>query len=275
MHRERRERKAVKATAFLLAGWLATAAVSRLGAQDAPESAADSEEVPTSPWRYGLEFGLNGAAGNASFLTLLGGVELARGDDSRYSFESRASARYGSSGAETIENWQQIASSLRFRGWSRLAPVVSVTTTRDVRRRIALQLRSVGAVGVQVWKGGGGGSSLDLDVGVAGEYENFTTEASQAAGAGEERSAFRFSLGVQARRPVGPMAAALKGNWRPRPGGGSDQNLDSEVQLSTELLENWSLVLRYSILWDEVPPPGATPYDHKFGILLRVALWRS
>ena len=233
----------------------------------------DAPEQAVAPWLYGLEFGLNGAAGNASFLTLISGFEITRPKENRYQFETRATARYGRNDSETIENLQQLTSSLKWRRWGRLAPVATLAATRDVRRRLDLKARFVTGLGVRVWKGANPGlSHLDVELGAASEYENFAEPDEPSEDFESERRRFRLDTRLAAKKPFGLIDTAVKGRWRPSMGENPDHNVEAEGQVSTELLSNWSLVLRYSLIWDERPPPGAEPYDHKFGLLLRVAL---
>ena len=246
------------------------------GQEASPVSSAQGEMQNAASWQTDIELGLNGAAGNASFLPLATGLKLARRVELGIGVEVAASTSYGRSDGTTIANRQEARATLQWLIESRLSGTLEVVGVRDVRRNVDLDTRIEGGIGWAVRRGSDAARDrLDIHVRGVGEYEDFATltgDDARSDASETKRSSARVSFGFDLRQPLGEADAAVKAVWRPKASGEADHTLEAQGEVSTKLRANWSLVLRHSFLWDEVPPPGAvSTTDHRFEVLFRVA----
>ena len=228
-----------------------------------------SAQQPAGAWRARVELGFNGSSGNSSFSILRTGGSVTRLSTEIYELELSTLIRYGKSDEKEIANDQRVTMKFDWHPDADFSPFTFVTGSRDRIRKIDLKVN--GGVGAK-WtflRYSGGKASVSL----AGIIDYEDLELAAASTAEEARSVGRWSGRFKFDHEFGTGAAFQHITfWQPQIGKFADYLIEVSNSLSTRLLTNLSLVIQHEYLHDEVPPEGVQADDHKFSVVLRVAL---
>ncbi|MEM7417139.1 MAG: DUF481 domain-containing protein [Gemmatimonadota bacterium] len=235
-----------------------------------PCTAAAQQEAPEA-WRSTLEFGFQGASGNASFSILSAAGSLTRVEQERYEFALSGRLRYGTSGDDVIANDVRTTAKFDWLPNSDLSPFVFGTVSRDVTRNVDAQVVGGGGAKWTFYRSPGGSSKVSVSLAAILDYENYRLQAGDTSP--ETSNVSRLSSRLKYDHTFSSGAAFQHITfWQPRFSGFSDYLVDVSNSVTTPLTTNLSLVINHTYVHDAVPPPGAVRDDQRLGVALRVAL---
>jgi hypothetical protein len=218
-------------------------------------------------WASSFEFGFTGAAGNSSFSILTAGGSLERVERDDYELALAAQIRYGKGNDALIANDAEVSLTFDWDPDGEFSPFVLSTFLKDVVRGLDTRIFAGGGLKWTFWE-----PSRDNRASVSGatlvEHERF---ARDAAGGSTRQTVSRFSGRTKVNFALGPNASFQQVTfWQPRLTRLDDYILDVESEIETGIVATLTMAAVYTYVRESVPPPGARPEDHRFGVVLRM-----
>jgi len=233
-------------------------------------SPAHAQDTPDT-WRSEFELGFNGSSGNSSFGILRTGGSISRVQTEVYEIEISALLRYGKSEGRVIAEDFRSTLKLDWKPDSDFSPFTYITASRDRIRK--LDAKTNGGIGAK-WifhRGAEAGSKASFSLAGVLDYEDFQLEVGSTEE--EKQKAVRWSARFEFDHAFASGASFTHITfWQPRMDSLGDYTVEISNSVSTRLTSSLSLAIQHEYLHDEIPPPGATPNDQKFSVVLRVSL---
>lgn len=232
-------------------------------------ASARQQDATPDPWDIRLEFGLNGASGNATFTILRGGFSAKRVETDQFELEFASVVRYGKNDEKVIADDARASVKFDWHPEDRFTPFLFVDARRDKIRRIDFQ--SSGGAGAKLTILSSQASEVSASLAAIYDYQNFALAPSSP----EEESDWvaRWSSRLAGERRFG-NGAQLDHTlfYQPAMADFGDYVIEATTSLSTSLLGSLSLAVEHVYLRDSRPPPGAERNDQKYSVLFRLVL---